>query len=75
MEYALRIRPNDFDVLYNGACFHALDGGADEAIYLLERAVQHGEGSLDWIEHDSDLWSLRDHPRFQAIVAMLRAKG
>ncbi|MGO4551825.1 tetratricopeptide repeat protein [Lysobacter sp. 2RAF19] len=75
MAYALRIRPNDFDVLYNGACFHALDGDADRAIELLERAVQHGEGSLAWIEHDSDLWSLRPYPRFEAIVAQLRGGG
>ncbi|KGQ19655.1 Adenylate cyclase [Lysobacter dokdonensis DS-58] len=72
MEYALRIRPNDFDVLYNGACFHALDGDGEKAIDLLERAVQHGEGSLEWIEHDSDLWVLRGNPRFQAIVARLQ---
>lgn len=75
MAYALRIRPNDFDVLYNGACFFALDGDAEESINLLERAVLHGEGNLEWIEHDSDLWPLRPHPRFQAIVAQLRAKG
>ncbi len=75
MAYALRIRPNDFDVLYNGACFHALDGDAERAIELLERAVEHGEGSLDWIEHDSDLWTLRPYPRFEAIVAQLRASG
>ncbi|HVQ33933.1 MAG TPA: hypothetical protein VMS49_08330, partial [Lysobacter sp.] len=75
MDYALRIRPNDFDVLYNGACFYALDGDPERAIGLLERAVRHGEGSLDWIEHDSDFRILRELPRFQAIVAQLRAQG
>jgi TolB-like protein/Tfp pilus assembly protein PilF len=72
MDYALRIRPNDFDVLYNGACFYALDGDADRSIDLLERAVQHGEGSLEWIEHDSDFANVRELPRFQAIVAKVR---
>ena len=75
MEYALRIRPNDFDVLYNAACFYSLDGSYDRALDLLERGVQHGEGSLDWIEHDSDFRPLWSMPRFQAITAKLRAKG
>jgi len=74
MDYALRIRPDDFDVLYNAACFHALEGRADEALDLLGRAVDSGQGALEWIEHDSDFRSLRDLPRFQAIVQSLRAK-
>lgn len=75
MDYALRIRPNDFDVLYNGACYYALGNDPENALALLEQAVQHGEGSLEWMEHDSDFRPLHGHPRFQAIVEQLRAKG
>jgi adenylate cyclase len=75
MDYALRIRPDDFDVLYNGACFHALAGDAEKALDLLERAVQKGEGSLQWIEHDSDFRSLQDLPKFEQIKESLREKG
>lgn len=75
MDYALRIRPNDFDVLYNGACYYALGNETERACELLERAVQHGEGSLEWIEHDSDFRSIQDAPRFKAIIEQLRAKG
>jgi adenylate cyclase len=75
MDYALRIRPDDFDVLYNAACFYALGGDADRALDVLERAVDRGEGSLEWIEHDSDFRSLQDTPRFEQIKAKLRLKG
>src|SRR4249919_1008883 len=75
MDYALRIRPDDFDVLYNAACFYALAGDADRALEVLERAVMRGEGSLQWIEHDSDFRSLQHLPRFEQIKALLRAKG
>ncbi|BCT91337.1 hypothetical protein LYSHEL_03610 [Lysobacter helvus] len=75
MDYALRIRPDDFDVLYNAACFYALGGDADRALDVLERAIMRGEGSLEWIEHDSDFRSLHDDPRFERIKATLRAKG
>ena len=72
MEYALRTRPDDFPVLYNGACYYAIAGNVPRALDLLERAVQRGRGFLDWIEHDADLQALRDEPRFHEILARLR---
>ena len=75
IDYALRIRPEDFDVLYNAACFYALAGDVERALSVLERAVEKGEGSLDWIEHDADLRALEDQPRFERIKAALRLKA
>jgi adenylate cyclase len=69
IDLALSLRPADFDTLYNAACFHALAGEPTRALDLLERAVETGLGFRDWIEHDSELDSLRDDPRFQALLA------
>ncbi|HZX71197.1 MAG TPA: tetratricopeptide repeat protein [Rhodanobacter sp.] len=56
-------------VLYNGACFYAMQGDADRAIALLEKAVELGWGDAAWMEHDSELDSLHGHPRFTALLA------
>lgn len=56
-------------VLYNGACFYAMQGDSDRAISLLEKAVQLGWGDAAWMEHDSELHSLHDEPRFKALLA------
>lgn len=70
-ERALSIDPNDAGVRYNVACLYALEGLTDKAIECLEDAVRVGFGHHDWIEHDPDLDSLRDDPRFQALLAGL----
>lgn len=64
---AVAMEPDDSAVLYNVACVYALLGLADSAIDCLERSIQNGFGHWDWIEHDSDLDPLREHPRFQAL--------
>jgi serine/threonine protein kinase/Tfp pilus assembly protein PilF len=69
---ALAINPSDATVLYNVACMFATSGEAEEAITLLERAVAAGFGHWNWIENDSDLESLRGHPRFQALREKLK---
>jgi TolB-like protein/Flp pilus assembly protein TadD len=65
---ALAIDPTDSVVLYNVSCFYALDGQKEKALNCLESAVQHGAVSRTWMEHDHDLASLRDEPRFQALL-------
>jgi adenylate cyclase len=65
---SLAIDPDDSGMLYNIACSYALIGMPDEALASLETAVDRGFGHKEWIEHDSDLDSIRDTPRFQAIA-------
>ena len=65
---ALTINPDDPLLLYNISCMYALLGNANESLDCLEKAVDKGYGQKDWVEHDSDLDSLRDLPRFQHIV-------
>jgi len=65
---ALEIDPDDVGVLYNVACFYALLGEAEEAINCLEKVLTHGAWFKGWAEKDSDLDSLRSHPRFRALL-------
>lgn len=66
---ALVLEPDDLLTQYNAACAYALIGETETAIDLLERPVQAVRGRLRTrAEHDSDLDSLRSHPRFQAIL-------
>jgi TolB-like protein/Flp pilus assembly protein TadD len=69
---AMDIAPDDEGALVNGACLRARAGLKDEAIALLERVFSHGAGNRDWIEHDPDYDSLREDPRFQALLAKLK---
>ena len=70
-ERALAMRPDDWSVLYNAACFYSQSGEHERALDLLERALGHGGGYLDWIRHDTDLDPLRGLARFQALLANL----
>jgi serine/threonine protein kinase/tetratricopeptide (TPR) repeat protein len=65
---ALAIDPEDCGILYNVACVYSLQGLTEEAIDCLERALQHGFWYKRWAQHDSDLDSVRKHPRFQALM-------
>jgi len=71
VETALALRPDDYGTLYNAACFHALAGEPERALDLLERSIATGEGFREWIDRDTDLDSLRDLPRFGALMARL----
>jgi serine/threonine protein kinase/Flp pilus assembly protein TadD len=68
---ALSLDPNDPSVLYNVACVYSGLGEADKAIDCLEKSITSGMGQKEWIENDSDLDPLRDHPRFQALLMRL----
>jgi len=71
LEYARRaaeIDPDDTITLYNVACTYAVLGRGDEALECLERALDKGYGHKDWIAHDPDFDTLRDTPRFKAIL-------
>ncbi len=74
LEYARRaaqIDPDDTIMLYNAACTYALLGEHEDALVALEKALDKGYGHREWIEHDPDFASLRDTPRFKAILAAM----
>jgi len=72
-ERAVKARPNAFATYYNVACAYSVLGDIDDALCMLDRAVQHDRGNLEWIEHDPDFDALRPDPRFSAIVDRIRA--
>ena len=65
---ALAIDPEDCGILYNIACVYAILGKSEEAIDCLDKAMTHAFWYKRWAQHDSDLDSLRTHPRFQALM-------
>ena len=69
---ALELEPEDTAVLYNVVCSYSLLGKIEEAIELLGRAVDGGFGQIEWIDNDSDLDPLRDHPNFRALLKKLK---
>ncbi len=71
-ERALALEPDEPSVLYNVACLYAQVGEHDRAMDLLERAVLPGMANRVWVEHDSDLESLRELPRFKTFFATLK---
>jgi adenylate cyclase len=66
---AVELAPTDGGVLHNAACAYAHAGRADKAIELLERRMR-AAGTIykDWIDNDPDFDSIRDDPRFIALV-------
>jgi serine/threonine protein kinase/Tfp pilus assembly protein PilF len=69
---AIAIDPDDPGVLYNVACFYALqEERLEEAVDCLERAIKNGFGHKEWIRNDSDLNLLRSNPRFQVLLESL----
>ena len=69
LDRALEMAGNDPSVLYNAACVFARTGRAERALESLEACLRGGWGNPEWIAQDPDFDSLRDDPRFQAIVA------
>jgi adenylate cyclase len=69
---SLELYPEDLSALFNATCLHAKAGHKEEALDLIERAFNRGWGKRDWLEHDPDYDSLRDHPRFQRLFATLK---
>jgi Flp pilus assembly protein TadD len=65
---AMAVDPDDPMLLYNVACMYGVFGKIEECVNALEQSVSKGWGDKAWIEHDSDLDSIRTHPKYLAIV-------
>ena len=61
--------PMDSMVLYNAACLYALAGEVDKSLDCLENCYfKVGNVNREWLEHDSDLDNIRNHPRFAGLL-------
>jgi adenylate cyclase len=72
---ALEARPGAFATYYNVACAYSVLGEFDQALGMLDQAVQHGRGNLEWIERDPDFDPLRRDRRFEAILNRIRSSS
>lgn len=68
MQRALQIDPDDPIVLYNVACNYATLNRVEQSLDCLERAVDNGTVSEDWMKNDADLVNLHAHPRYKALL-------
>lgn len=71
LERAIEIGGGGAVDYYNLACAHALAGNADAAIDNVERAIGAGVKRRAQFESDPDLASLRELPRFRALMDSL----
>jgi adenylate cyclase len=70
MKESVARAPTDSIVHYNAACFYALDGQIEKSLDCLENCyLKVGNLNREWLLHDSDLDSVRKHPRFAEILA------
>ncbi len=69
---ALDLYPEDTGVLVNAACLFAKSGYKEKALTLLEKVFGKGFGKRDWIEHDPDYDSIKNEPRFKALLSKLK---
>lgn len=72
---ALQIDPDDSVLLYNVACNYATLEMVDESLDCLDRAVEKGTISADWMKNDADLVNLHGHPRYKALLERVVEAG
>jgi TolB-like protein/Flp pilus assembly protein TadD len=69
MAESIRRAPEDSIIQYNAACFYGLSGDVEKCLEQLENcAFKVGNVNREWLENDSDLDSVRGHPRFEEIL-------
>jgi adenylate cyclase len=69
---AIDLNPDDLSALLNAACLLIRAGRNHEGLDILERVFGRGWGKRDWVERDPDYDSVRDDPRFRALLAKLK---
>ncbi len=65
---ALSMDPEEPSVLYNVACNYSLLNQTEKALDCIEKAFDKGFGHREWMEFDPDFLSIKNHPRFKALM-------
>ncbi|MGC2333746.1 MAG: tetratricopeptide repeat protein [Candidatus Acidiferrales bacterium] len=68
LQKAIALRPDDSNILFNGACVYGRLSRKTEALEMLKKAKEHGYHNTAWLARDPDLACLRDEPEFKALV-------
>ncbi|NJN73309.1 MAG: hypothetical protein HC799_11140 [Limnothrix sp. RL_2_0] len=68
LDKALEIKPDYAGTYYNKACLFALQTKIETALELLTTALNLDPKYQDMAKTDSDFDSIRDDPRFQALI-------
>jgi tetratricopeptide (TPR) repeat protein len=64
---AMTLRPNEANVLYNGACVFCNLGKKPEALESLRKAWEAGWTDPNWVRQDPDLSMLHGEPEFERL--------
>ena len=72
VERACALEPDEPHCSYNAACAYILLGEHERALDMLEALDLGAMANRAWMEHDVEFDSLREHPRFKAIMATTR---
>ena len=74
-ERALLFDPDNINMQYNIACSFSKAHDAEAALDILEPLFESmATDALAWAKVDSDLDPVRDHPRYQAMLARVEAR-
>ncbi len=63
--FAIMLRPNEANVLYNAACVFCQMSMKAEALEALRKAWEGGFRDVPWVRNDPDLALLRGEPEFE----------
>src|SRR5919107_54474 len=63
----------DHDIAYWLGTAHAMLGDREEALHWLDRAIELGNENRTWFESDPNWESLREDPRFVALMRRIEA--
>jgi tetratricopeptide (TPR) repeat protein len=61
----------DADIAYSVGSVYALEGEPDQAFEWLERSVSLGNENRPCFEHDPNLGSLREDPRYKELITRI----
>jgi TolB-like protein len=67
VQFAVALRPNDANLLYNAACVYCRLARKPEALDALRRAWDAGLKDADWARRDPDLSMLHGDPEFEKL--------
>ena len=71
MQFALALRPNDANLLYNCACLYSRLEMKTEALKQLRTAHDAGYKDSGWVRRDPDLALLHGEPEFERLFPLL----